>query len=250
MIRRFFAAWSFLTIFPSPRFREDQPPYALTRAVPYFPVVGLVLGVLTYLAATVLAYWLPSMVAAAVVVALLAGYSGGLHLDGLADSGDGLLGAHDRQRALDIMRDSRIGAYGAMTLAIVLLVKYACLASLGDAIPSVALLAPLGGRFAMIAAMTLLPYARLSGLGSVFTFSDRFLALGLAFLLLLAGGIVFWGVGRAIAAMLVCAATAALWIVFLKIRLGGATGDNYGAACEFGETAVLLAASALFKPGF
>lgn len=250
MMRRFFAAWRFLTVFPAPA--EGSSPEAvsaLSRSLPYFPAVGLVLGAISWLAARILGTALPPLAVAAVMTALLAAYSCGLHLDGLADSADGLFGPHDRERALEIMRDSRIGAMGAATLILVLLVKFACLASAGDGIARAALLAPLGGRSAMLAAMTLLPYARSSGLGSVFAAGSKPAAAIAACLWLAVCCAAFLGVGG-LAVLAVWAAATAAWVVFLKIRLDGATGDGYGAACEFGETAVLLAVAALSKPGF
>jgi adenosylcobinamide-GDP ribazoletransferase len=122
MFGRLWAAFGFLTILPLPAWcrqtEEDLP-----RSVPLFPLVGLAIGGLVggvaYLAAT----YLPHAVAAVAYTLLLAVAHGGLHLDGLADTGDGFFSHRQRERILAIMQDARIGAYGCVTLMGVLALK-------------------------------------------------------------------------------------------------------------------------------
>lgn len=245
MLRRLAAAWRFLTVIPCPWWADDNEAEALRGSVLYFPAVGLVLGLLSCAVVAALTPLFPAGVTAALVVVLLAGWSGGLHLDGLADSADALLSpGHSREKALAVMKDSRIGSHGAVALIMVLLVKYACLASFEAwELPWVVLAVPVAGRAAMLFPMAYLPYAREKGLGSLFTIPGQVKTAGAACVwtavLLLAA----LGVSRALAGFLLWLAMAFLWVWFLRKRLGGATGDTYGAACEFGEMMACFAAA-------
>ncbi|MCX7933713.1 MAG: adenosylcobinamide-GDP ribazoletransferase, partial [Planctomycetota bacterium] len=167
-MRAFLAAVQFLTPLPLP---TSWQPTAddLRRSPPWFPLVGLIIGFLAALLA-VDAYWLlPPLLASGIVTIALSAASGFLHLDGLADSADGLLACSSRDRALEIMRDSRIGAMAAMAICAVLGLKTAAFFSLsGDWFWRVAFFLPIAGRCAMLAAMAVLPYARSSGAAAVF----------------------------------------------------------------------------------
>ncbi|MFV1964757.1 MAG: adenosylcobinamide-GDP ribazoletransferase [Pirellulaceae bacterium] len=224
----------FLTILPVPGgYGAEQTD--LARGVPYFPVVGMLLGALAALLAWAASLVAPPMVVSAAIVVLLLGFSGGLHLDGLCDTADGLLSARPRERALEIMKDSHVGSMGVMAVVCVLLMKFASLASLPpECLWPAAFLMPLAGRCAMVMHMALLPYVRSSGLGSVFYTNRRYLAAIESVVLLLAacwlmfdsGG---WIVAGVSIAVVVCLA------VYFRCRIGGATGDTFGAACEIVE---------------
>jgi adenosylcobinamide-GDP ribazoletransferase len=228
------AALRFLTIVPIPgnwgTAEED-----LARSVPWFPVVGLLIGGLAALVAWGLVQMAPPMVVAVLLIGVLLVCSGGLHLDGLADTADGLLSCRSRQRALEIMKDSRTGAMGAMALVMVLLAKFAALASLRPALvwPAV-LLMPLAGRSMIVVQMALLPYAREGGLGAVFyRHRPRLAAIWAA----VAFEAVAWGLLglRGLATWGVCLAVTLAFAVYLKRKIGGATGDTLGALCEIVE---------------
>ena len=243
MLDRFAAAWRFLTVFPFPgRYGEGG---ALGRSLAMFPVVGAVLGGLAWLVATALGLVLPPLPLAMLVVAAMALFSFGLHMDGLADCADALLSlGRSRERALEVMRDSRIGAHGALALCLVLLLKVACLASMPVAkMALAALAAPVAGRAAMFFPMLLLPYLRDEGLGKIFarTHAAPLLAYGVAAVAALSWAAL--GVSSGGVAVGAWAFVVALWVYFLRRRLGGATGDCYGAACELGEAAFVLGAA-------
>ena len=249
MGKRFAAAWRFLTIFPLPLSRPGPDEAEHLRASPgLFPAVGLALGLLMAGLAALLGLFLPRTAVAALMVATLAYPSGALHLDGLADSADGLLSpGRDREKALAVMKDSRIGAHGAVALIIILLLKYACLVALSpDDLPFVMLAVPLAGRASMLFPMALLPYAREKGLGGLFAITDVKSVLAGACVWTGGAMAALWGVGQGLAGLGVWGAATMGWVAFLKRRLGGATGDSYGATCEIAETAVCLAAAALF----
>jgi len=207
----------------------------------YYPVVGFLIG-----AGLALIAWLSNWLQLgwggdAVVIVSWIVISGGLHLDGLMDSADGLFSGRERDKKLEIMKDSRVGAMGGIALVSVVLLKFALLTSIPyPAKLGALLIAPAMGRCMMVAAILLFPYARTGpGLGKCFgpDAGKEKLWGAIAFLLLgtiLAAqllGLVF----IAITALLV--SQAALWI---NNVLGGQTGDTYGALCEITETVFLL----------
>ncbi len=225
------AAWRFLTIVPVPGnsgTAEDD----LARSVFWFPVVGLLLGAVAAGLAYGLGLVVPPLVVAAITVVVLLSFSGGLHMDGLADTADGFFSSRPRERMLEIMKDSHIGAMGVMAIVCVLLLKFAALASLPAAkFWPAALLMPLAGRSALVMHMGLLPYARPSGLGAIFYRQNpRWAAFW-------AGGVlaaVAWGLlgccGLSI--WVACLATVLVLSAYVYRKIGGATGDTLGAICE------------------
>jgi adenosylcobinamide-GDP ribazoletransferase len=244
-MRRLLAALRFLTILPVPgtwgTAEED-----LAGSVPWFPVVGLLLAALAAAAAWALSA-APPMVAAAAVVVLLLGFSGCLHIDGLADTADGLLSSRPRERALEIMKDSHAGVMGVTSIVCVVLLKFAALASLpaGEFWRAV-LLMPLAGRTALVVHMAILPYARPGGLGDVFyRRRPRWAAVWAAILL----AVVAWNVlgWRGVIVWSACLAAALAFSAYVYRRIGGATGDTLGAVCEILEVvpALTLALSPL-----
>ena len=175
------------------------------------------------------------------VVVVLVAVSGGLHLDGLADTADGLLSARGRERSLEIMKDSRVGVMGVAAVFCVLGLKFAALASMAPSrMWRAAVLAPIAGRSALLVSMSLLPYLRPEGgLAAVFS-GARVRASAIWGLAALVGaGTLVAGFAGACAAAGAAVATLlfAAW-VYRKIR--GSTGDTLGASCEIAETAVML----------
>jgi len=212
-------------------------------AVAWFPVVGAGLGlVLGGLWQAGSSLW-PAVAAAAVVVAADLALTGMLHLDGLADTADGLLPPMERSRRLEVMADPATGAFGTGTVVAVLLLRWASLAA---AAPSVLLLGGLwcASRTAMAATVRLVPYARTGG-----GLATAFLARGgwgpMAGGLAAAAGMA--AVGRGVAGMAAagaCLVAAGAVVSLARRRLGGFTGDVLGAAGMVGETAGLLVAAA------
>jgi adenosylcobinamide-GDP ribazoletransferase len=177
---------------------------------------------------------------AALLLAAWVLLTGGLHLDGLADSADAWVGGHgDRERTLDIMKDPRSGPAAVSALVLVLLLKFAALAALlqGGA-GAVLLLAPLLGRTALLGMLLTTPYVRAGGLGAAIA-GHLPRRAGLAVLLAAALGACFVADGwKALLAVLGVG-----WLLrraFLA-RLGGVTGDTLGATVELAEAAALLA---------
>ncbi len=233
-------ALRFLTIIPiSWKSKEDGRFFQASLI--WFPLVGLLIGVMAaavvFLGGTVLP---PSLVAVLAIV-FMAGISGCLHLDGLADSGDGLLSARPREQALDIMRDSRSGAMGVIVLIFVLLGKYGALSAMPVATMVMAVfLMPLAGRTAILLTMAVLPYARTTeGLGGLFYSADsRILGLATLFFYALVALIFSWKIAFLLLAALLV--TVALFSFCCFRKIGGATGDTLGAVCELTELATAV----------
>lgn len=226
--------------------RQVDRPFAATQwAAPVAgALVGLCVGIVSWLA---LALGLPATLAAAFALAAGTALTGALHEDGLADTLDGFGGGRDREARLAIMRDSRIGSYGALALGLSLIARWAALSALAATSPATALVAAIAAhaasRAALPALMASLPPARPDGLaagvGRIDAATARIAAaLGLAFLL--PGGFAF-----AVVAALLVAGLAFLVARLALARIGGQTGDVLGAAQQAGEIAVLAAAAAI-----
>lgn len=237
-----FEAIRFLTIIPIP-WLPAMDERSIPRSIPWFPIVGLLIGGVL-LPIGWLAGWLwGDLVRAVLLVVAWAVLTGGLHLDGLSDTFDAVWSWRPRERKLEIMRDSRIGAMGALALIAVLLLKVAWLHAAGEQWWQAVLLAPLWGRWADSYGIHWFPPAREGGLGR--TFQDevqpRQFYLTTAATLLLAG--LIGGLVGLLAGLAVWLAT---WLLarWWTRDLGGLTGDTYGALCEIGEAVVLAVVAA------
>ncbi len=233
------AAFAFLTVLPLPQSWRGGTK-EIENSVPFFPLVGVVIGLVVSALSLGIIRVLPPLPGAVVIVMVLAGASGALHLDGLADTADGFFSARPREESLDIMRDSCSGAMGVIALAFILLFKVSCLNSLAPQTWwRVCLLVPLTGRVALVLSLATLSYARAEGLGSAFYEQGHGFALIVSLIMLTAVGWLTMGTDGLIAAVLslVIVLIFGLWC---KRRIDGATGDTLGAACEIAETACLV----------
>jgi len=233
----FWTALQFLTIIPSP-FRRRPEPRQLAASLSYFPFVGLLIGGVVFLANWGLAAVFSPAVSAALTLAVWVLISGALHLDGLVDSCDGLAGGTPAKR-LKIMADSRVGAYGIVGVCVVLLIKYAALISLPEIWRLEALLlVPMLGVWAMVFALFVFPYIRKEGLGRHFKAGANGYRFALVTLLTLAAaiGLARW---QGVILMAITGLIALGMGCFFKFRLGGLTGDVYGAIKEVSEAVVL-----------
>jgi adenosylcobinamide-GDP ribazoletransferase len=232
-------ALQFLTILPLGTADRFDP----RRAMRYFPVAGIVIGTIVSVFDTLAALVLPLPVAAALDVALMVLITGALHLDGLADTADGLLGPHDRSRALAIMKDSRVGAMGAVAVALVLIVKTVGLGAVSHHRGLALILVPAFARCAMMVAMTAMPYARSEGGTGRAFFHPPARAVDLAAIALPFGLSLFLG-WRCIAIVSALVGVTALMLLFYRRRLGGVTGDLIGALGEVVEAGLWVALAA------
>ena len=237
-IRSLRAAVSFLTVLPVAN-PDGSPGERLGRG--YFPAVGAMVGLAAAAVFVVFVSLSTPLLAAAAAVATLALLTGALHLDGLGDSADGLLGGGDVNRRLEVMRDPRLGSFGTVTVVMVLVLDVAALASTSSPKRALTALVIAGAlsRLATLAVVALVPYVHERGLGTV-AFGGRRRGVDL-----LVGGAITalvclldW---RRAAVAAVAVAIATLGVVALaRRRLGGATGDVCGATAELGQLATLL----------
>jgi len=240
----FLAAMRFLTVLPVPGstqiFDKEESTPRLVIGCEYFPLVGLLLALLLWLLVLILAPLVPQLVLAALLVVALVILTGGLHLDGLMDSCDGLFGGSTRAHKLEIMRDSRVGSFGVLGATCIVLLKFTLFASIrAHSLPFALLIALPSARWAMVLMLRVFPGARPSGLGAAFhqaVTTERLLVAGIVALaiVLIAGqliGLLVW----------VAVTTAALLLGFWIYKsIGGLTGDSYGAIEEVAEVVALL----------
>ncbi len=231
-----------LTIVPVPG--RDAP--SLAQALPWFPLVGALLGLLLYGIATGAQLlgieWHQGT--ALVLLAIGTILTGALHLDGVADAADGLGGRRDRERALAIMKDSSTGAFGVIALCVVLLAKFVALSRLleldGAAWIVVAMLV---SRTMMVELAVGQPYARAEGgTGAPFVSEARWFHRLLAWVVAI-GVLALFAGPTALAALAIGAAITWLYGLWCRRRLGGITGDMLGAGNELVETALLILAA-------
>ncbi len=229
-----------LTRLPAGRLADPVPP--LASAAWAYPLVGLVVGAIGWaVQAGALAMGLGEASAALMALGVMVLATGGLHLDGLADLADGLGGGRDRAHALEIMRDSRIGTYGALALILAVGLGIAALTGFEGGAPLAAfLLAGVTSRLAMTAVLLWLPPARAEGLGQS--------ATGIGPAALLPGVLLCGALGVALGPVVIVALGIAVIAASLIAwrawrRLGGQTGDVLGAVQVSAEIACLLALS-------
>jgi adenosylcobinamide-GDP ribazoletransferase len=236
-MRAFFAALEFLTVFPRPKGIAYTANEAGPAAI-FFPVVGFLLGAILALVNIVLESFSGPALASVTLVAILALLTRGLHLDGLADTFDGLGAGADRERALTIMDDSHTGAFGAIAIALLLFFKIHGIEVIESERWRALLTAPMLGRWAMV----LLAYRSRSakpGLGSMLVDqlkSKHFIGASLVAAVFAAA--ILRALGVAILLWVALFTLAAK--KFLHRRLGGVSGDTFGAVGELSETSVFV----------
>ena len=234
-------AWAFLT-----RLKGGLHPDSddkIGASVVWFPVVGIVVGAITGAAYLGMVEFVDSFLAALFAVGLGAILTGGFHEDGLADTSDAL-GGSTKERRLEIMRDSRVGTFGALALILVTLGKVGALESLSGTDGLIALIAAHAlGRAGALALMLTRTRARSAGLGAVYTThlprrSVAFVVVVIFALAALTGVSGLVAVGAVLGVVVLMA-------VLAHRRFGGLTGDVLGATEQLGELAVLIVFSQL-----
>ncbi|MFC1906482.1 adenosylcobinamide-GDP ribazoletransferase [Chloroflexota bacterium] len=242
----FFAALQFLTIIPLP-WRREVSPAELGHSTAYFPLVGLIIGLILLGWRWLLGLFLPPEVANVLVIATLVLFSGALHLDGLLDTFDGIAGHGSVEERWRAMRDSRAGGIGVIAVCCLLLVKFVSLNSIPDAVLGKALvLMPVVSRWAMAYAIFAYPYARPDGLGKAFKEATRWLRFTVATVVTFVVAVFLFplpGLTFPLSALLLLMAS---WILvvtmaaYLRSKFAGLTGDTYGAINEVIEVSVLI----------
>ncbi|MHB8846520.1 MAG: adenosylcobinamide-GDP ribazoletransferase [Nitrospirota bacterium] len=245
MLHKFITALQFLTIF-TVRKDHEVDENDLARSMVYFPFVGFVVGIVLVYADKVLLRVFPDAISNIFLVLLSVLITRALHIDGLADSMDGIMGGKDPESRLAIMRDSRIGTAGVVGVFFVLLIKYVCLNNLFDEYKTAALLtAPAFSRWAQMLMMFEANYGREDGMGKAFVGHVRLGGLAAASVISLGiSAFVIINEPRTIvlAAVIPClvALFTMVWRWFVVRKVGGVTGDSVGAISEMTEALTLL----------
>ncbi|MEE8466773.1 MAG: adenosylcobinamide-GDP ribazoletransferase [Dehalococcoidia bacterium] len=238
---------TFLTIFPVSR-NLDRGPRDISNSRAFYPAVGLLMGLLLVGVEEGSSRIFTEPMTAAFLVATMVIITRALHLDGLMDVCDGVFGGFTPERRLEIMRDSRVGAFGVVGGVTVLLLKYGALLSLLLLVEPgkewALLLFPALSRWTLVVLLGAFPYVRAQGLGSPFHGGGVKIATAVAAASALAASVLlggFAGLG------LFFGAAALAWLMgwAMAKSLGGLTGDTYGATNEVIETTVIIVATAL-----
>jgi adenosylcobinamide-GDP ribazoletransferase len=248
-ITKLLAALQFLTVISVP-WRRDVQAEQFGKSAGYFPLVGALIGGILVGFNYLFDLGLPPTVTRVLLLVILVILTGGLHLDGLADTCDGLGGYKSAARRRRIMRDSRIGGYGVIGIVLLLLVKYVALIQVPDELMvSTLILMPVASRWVMVYSVLTHPYARSSGLGTDLKkgtgwlqfLSATIIALAVAALSMRLVGLVI---------LLVIWAVAFILSAWFNKVFAGLTGDNYGAINEISEAAGLLLVIPAVQLGF
>ncbi len=235
-------ALQFLTTIPIKLgFSTEQ----IGRSTVYFPIVGIIIGAILVGFNYIFGLVLPPSLVNVLLVAVMVLLSGGLHLDGLVDTCDGIAGNGTPEERWKVMHDSRAGVFGIIGAALLLLIKFVSLNNVPQSLMMFTLLtAPVISRWAIVYAIFSYPYARPSGLGKAFKQATDKWKFLLATLITIAISV---GLLK-LAGLVIILITWLLVIVitfYLKRKFGGLTGDTYGAINEITETGVFILVSAL-----
>jgi len=264
-MKDFLWALNFLTTVPTgKRWCERQP--KIGNVVFWFPIIGLLIGfMLTFVYIPVTRFF-PHLVADAIILIIYIVITGGFHLDGFADTCDGIFGGNTREKRLDIMRDSRTGSYGALCLICTVGLKYVCLVSIDpEAVAGLSFISdhttikdlnPLylyacekgkvllfmcaTGRWSQILGAALSSYARDGG-GTGKIIVENVKMRHALFSSLIPGILIFLFCGiKGIFIFFIVFFTVTFFVSYIKKKIGGMTGDTLGALNEVSELTVLL----------
>jgi len=246
---RFWIAWQFLTIIPSPPRYRVYSAEDLGRSISLFPVIGLLLGLVLFGLDYLLGLFLPPIVVSILLVIALVILTGALHLDGFIDTCDGLVVRSSASDKLKIMADTQVGVFGVVGGCCLILAKFAALFSLPEELRAIALiLMPVLSRWGMVYAIYAFPPAKKEGLGWVAKQKTNWKGMAAAtiFTLVIAFDLLNWWGAALLAALFLILWTASK---YLCSKYGGLTGDNYGAINEFAEVVVLILAFIIAELG-
>ncbi|MGO4998642.1 adenosylcobinamide-GDP ribazoletransferase [Oceanisphaera sp. W20_SRM_FM3] len=248
--RLLLVAIQFLTRLPVPAFKEYQPHW-LHQSSRHFPAVGLLVGLICASAFWFSSLFFSPLVAAVISTALGIKITGAFHEDGLADTCDGLGGGLTRERALTIMKDSRLGTFGTLGLVMAMLLKVSLLASMSLPVALIALVIGHGAsRLCCISLIALLPYggdvehAKAKPMAQQLSLRQGLMSAGWLVLALVLMSVI-WPQAMAriqphqwqLAVLLACLASAYMYRLLAR-RLQGYTGDGLGATQQLSELAI------------
>ena len=246
----FISALRFLTVFRIPGGRTETA-VDMGRSTVWFPVVGLIIGAILAVMNWVFGLFLPGAVTSSLTIVVLVIVTGAMHLDGFADTCDGLAGNKPAEERWKVMHDSRTGAFGVAGLILLLLVKFALLNSIPQEFTGpVLVIMPVISRWTMVYAISMYPYARNEGLGKAFKDGVTHTRLVIATIITLGLSIFLaWWADLDYYYIVAIGIIIVIWVLvvavseYLRHKFAGLTGDTYGAINELAETGILLIAS-------
>ena len=235
----FLIALQFITIIPV----KKQLKYSekdIAHSMMYYPLIGTILGLVLVLINLIGTQFLPNLVRDSLLLIFFVLLTGGIHLDGLVDSFDGLYGGKNKKEILSIMRDSSVGVYGVLAVVLLLVFKFTLLRELS--LPRrnlILIIVPTISRWAMVMAVYLFPYARKEGYGKAYKLylKKKHVLVAMLWTLLLTLILFFWK-----GALILGVSFLTIWFIgnFITKKIDGLTGDNYGSINEIMEVVILL----------
>lgn len=248
-LRLFLIATQFLTRLPVPEWGKVSEE-TLGKAAKFFPLVGVMVGAGAALTFWLLQHILPRSAAVLGAIIFTAFITNGFHEDGLADTFDGFGGGWTKEQALEIMRDSRLGTYGALALVFLILGKYSLLSSIASETPGQIwrwlIVAHTASRWTVLPLCSWLPYARAEGQGKLVAkqIGNADIFIG-SVILLITVLLLSWQ--AALAAISVAGLATLLSGFYYRARLSGITGDCLGATNQVTEVSLYLTAVILSR---
>lgn len=243
-MKGFLYALQFLTIIPV-KIKAAVDERELGRSTAFFPLVGAVQGIILVGANLLFLKFLPHDIASVLILTILILTNGGFHLDGFADTIDGLAGGNTKEERLHIMKDSRIGAIGVVAIALLLLIKFLAINNLNPPFSTlhshyILFLLPVMGRWSIVPMAYLADYGRpTGGLGMAFTEYTGIKEFLLATIFALSASVILLSWYGLVYAGIIFIAVY-LFTVFFKRKLGGVTGDVFGFQGEISEVIFLV----------
>lgn len=241
-MKKLIYALRFMTNIPIP-WKEGEDMGEVARSISFFPIVGFIIGIINFGLFSLLSIKFSPFFTSVVVVIWWIFITGGLHLDGMADTSDGVWGGTTKKRRLEIMKDSRTGVFGVLTLISFLLLKTASIYEAAEfhkeIISPLFICAPVLGRWISVFSIYFFNSARREGLGNFFKENIGIKELVITFVLTVI--ILFFSGGLiALGAMLIITVLSYFFSLFFRSKLGGLTGDVYGTLCETAEFLTIL----------
>lgn len=236
MIDGLILAFQFLTRFPI-KYEVEFNETNIRRSIFFFPFIGAVIGVMTALVYYPISLMDRDMASLLAVIAMVV-VTGGLHIDGLSDTFDGFLSNRDKERVLDIMKDSRVGAYGVLSIVILLLSKYVIISSFDNGIIHALILSLANSRLVASRIISYKKNARLGGLGELFHNSKpgkSIIVVGIIYIGMISIINVYY-----LIPLIMNFLMGELFSSWSYKKIGGMTGDTYGAIIEIGDIVSLL----------
>ena len=235
----FLLALQFLTIIPVKVKYIDEK--LISKSMVYFPIIGLLLGLILAGSDKLLYFFnLDAFAINTILVILLIALTGGMHLDGLADTADAFLSRKNKEGMLDIMRDSHIGVMGVLSLISIILLKIALFSSVNVlSRPMALLLMCVLSRWSAVWAMFLFPYARQDGKAKVFIQGMNLKIFMLSLIAALIFAFVIWRI-KGLFVLLIIAGCTYLSSRIISRKIGGITGDTLGSTIEVMEIVTLF----------